>query len=138
MHIVFGQNDTNEAFHMHFDIRNDFVSRWGMLDNVTQERVGSPEDGTTIDFDEPFLLRFAKIIVLYLLLIVTQNNDRIECDEDGWTLKVNDESKTDSFLHIMSPTLINYVKIRGHSISISYVGFGGAGENNPSTHQIFN
>ena len=64
MHIVFGQNDTNEAFHMHFDIRNDVVSRWGMLDNVTQERVGSPKDGTTIDFDEPFLLRFANIIVL--------------------------------------------------------------------------
>ena len=60
---------------------------------------------------------------------VSQNICRIECDEDGWTLKVNDEPKTDSFLHIMSPSLINYVKIRGHSISISYVGFGGAGEN---------
>ena len=66
MHIVFGQNDTNEAFHMHFDIRNDFVSRWGMVDNVTQEQVGSPGDGTTIDFDEPFLLRFAKITVLLI------------------------------------------------------------------------
>ena len=40
---------------------------------------------------------------------------------------MNDEPKTDSFLHLMSPTLINHVKIRGHAISISYVGFGGAG-----------
>ena len=60
-------------------------------------------------------------------LDISQNIDRIECDEDGWTLKVNDEPKTDSFLHLMSPTLINHVKIRGHAISISYVGFGGAG-----------
>ena len=28
------------------------------MDNVTQDRVGAPGDGTTIDFDEPFLLRF--------------------------------------------------------------------------------
>ena len=61
MHIVFGQNETNEAYHLHFDIRNDFVSRWGMVDNVTEETIGAPGDGTTIDFDEPFLLRFIKI-----------------------------------------------------------------------------
>lgn len=55
---MFGQNDTNEAYHLHFDIRNDFVSRWGMVDNVTMDTVGAPGEGTTIDFDEPFLLRY--------------------------------------------------------------------------------
>ena len=70
------------------------------------------------------------------LFDVSHNFDRIECDEDGWTLKVNDEPKTDSFLHVMSPSLINYVKIRGHSISISYVGFGGAGENDTNTSDL--
>ena len=37
-----------------------------MVDNVTQDRVGAPGDGTTIDFDEPFLLRFVFTMFRYI------------------------------------------------------------------------
>ena len=41
----------------------------------------------------------------------SQKNDGDECDEDGWTLRVNNEPKTKSFVLTMSPTLINHVNV---------------------------
>ena len=35
----------------------EMIQRWGVPENITTGLVGEPGDGTTIDLDEPFLLR---------------------------------------------------------------------------------
>ena len=56
----------DEAFHASFDIKNKFVQRWGVLDNVTEEILGSPGEGTSIDYDEPFIIRFVFHFYMFL------------------------------------------------------------------------
>ena len=51
---------------------------------------------------------------------------RVECDEDGWVLQVNDEPKYPTFFHQFSPTLIKSLRVTG-KIEVSYVGFGEKG-----------
>ena len=48
------------------------------------------------------------------------------CDEDGWLLTVNDEPPYQTYFHIISPSQILNVKVKGDS-EISYVGFGPKG-----------
>ena len=64
---------------------------------------GRPGEGTSVDFNEPFVIRF-------------------ECDEDGWMLKVNDEIY-ETYFHLFSKDLIQTVELLGQA-EISYVGFG--------------
>ena len=35
----------------------EFIQRWAVPENITSGLVGEPGEGTTIDVDEPFLLR---------------------------------------------------------------------------------
>lgn len=51
----------------------------------------------------------------------------IECDEDGWTLQVNDEPKYETFMHLFSQSLIDSLTIRG-KVDVSYLGFGPKGK----------
>ena len=51
------------------------------------------------------------------------NNPRLQCDEDGWLLQVNNEPPYQTFFHQFSPALLKNLKITG-KIEISYVGFG--------------
>ena len=44
--------------------------RWGVVDNVTQELQGEPGEGTTVDFEEPFVI---KLVVHDELIKSTQN-----------------------------------------------------------------
>ena len=44
----------DEAFH--FPVQ-EFIQRWAVPENITSGLVGEPGEGTTIDVDEPFLLR---------------------------------------------------------------------------------
>jgi hypothetical protein len=53
--IITGPNDT-EALHIKIGVVEDVVWRWAVLTNVSVENVGSDGDGTTIDFDEPFII----------------------------------------------------------------------------------
>ena len=39
------------------DVKNEVVQRWAVFQNITQEVFGYPGDGSSIDFDEPFVLR---------------------------------------------------------------------------------
>ena len=84
------------------------ISRWGVFENVTQETQGFAGEGTSIDHDEPFVIRF-------------------ECDQDGWMLKVNDEPKYQTFFHLFSSDQIRSVRLEGQA-DINYVGFGERGE----------
>lgn len=56
--VVFETGTTNEAFHMKIDLANDVIQRWNIFNNFTSEIQGKPFEGTTIDRDEPFMLRY--------------------------------------------------------------------------------
>ena len=53
--IITGPNNT-EALHVKIGVIEDVVWRWGVLTDVPQNNVGEAGDGTTIDFDEPFMI----------------------------------------------------------------------------------
>ena len=53
--VLIGPNDT-EALHVKLGVVEDVVWRWAVLTNVTVDNVGNVGDGTTIDFDEPFMI----------------------------------------------------------------------------------
>lgn len=61
--VVFrGPPDTGqEAFHLAIDVDREFIQRWGVTGNLTTAMTGSPGDGTTVDRDEPFVLRWAEV-----------------------------------------------------------------------------
>ena len=56
--IIFQGNGTDEAYHVQINHELEFVQRWGVVNNVSQGTTGEAGDGTTIDIDEPFILRF--------------------------------------------------------------------------------
>ena len=49
---------SDEAFHALLDLDRDVVQRWAFVDNATQEFQGEPFEGTTIDREEPFMIRW--------------------------------------------------------------------------------
>ena len=106
--MIYQAEGLDESFHILIDIKRDMISRWGVFENVTQETQGFAGDGTSIDHDEPFVIRF-------------------ECDQDGWMLKVNDEPKYQTFFHLFSSDQIRSVRLEGQA-DINYVGFGERGE----------
>jgi hypothetical protein len=55
--IVFAGEGLDEAFHVRVDSDNEVFTRWGGVLNITQGEQGQPGEGTTIDRDEPFVLR---------------------------------------------------------------------------------
>ena len=57
--VVTGPNKT-EALHIKLGILEDVLWRWAVLNDTIGpvENVGEEGDGTTIDFDEPFLLEY--------------------------------------------------------------------------------
>ena len=57
LEVVFQGAGTDEAFHILIDPDKEFVQRWGASMNETKGLAGTPGDGTTIDKDEPFVLR---------------------------------------------------------------------------------
>ena len=73
LEIVFRGAGKREAFHVLVDpgdqmtqsvVDNltifpvqELIQRWAVLEDSSVELVGDPGDGTTIDLDEPFLLR---------------------------------------------------------------------------------
>ena len=52
----------DEAFHLQIDPDNEFLARWAVVTNLTTSVIGKPGDGTTIDRDEPFVLRCINLI----------------------------------------------------------------------------
>ena len=58
MEIIFATEGIDEAFHIMVDIKDEVVQRWAVFNNdETQEILGEPGEGTSIDFDEPFVIR---------------------------------------------------------------------------------
>ena len=65
--IVVTGPDNTEALHIKLGILEDVVWRWAVLNDTIGpiENVGEEGDGTTIDFDEPFLLEYSHNILNY-------------------------------------------------------------------------
>ena len=106
--MIYQGEGQDESFHILIDIERDMISRWGVFQNITQEMQGSPGEGTSIDHEEPFVMRF-------------------ECDQDGWMLKVNEESRYQTFFHLFSSSEIRWVRLEGQA-DVNYVGFGEKGK----------
>ena len=100
---------------------------------------GENDEGTTIDHDEPFVIKyellpldinhtklfsFCPILCFYTSKFIF---DRIECDEDGWLLQVNDEPTYGTFFHLFANSLIQGLIVKGKA-DISYIGFGPKGD----------
>lgn len=47
----------DESFHVLIDLKLDMIQRWGTYDGL-REGAGEPGEGTTIDTDEPFMLKW--------------------------------------------------------------------------------
>ena len=95
LEVVYRTDGLDESFHIAVDIQQDVITRWAVAENITQEVQGKQGEGTSIDFDEPFVMRF-------------------ECDEDGWVLKVNDEVYQ-TYFHLFSSELIQTVELLGQA-----------------------
>ena len=54
---AFLSDGINEAFHLQIDPDNEFLARWAVVANVTTPTIGEPGEGTTIDRNEPFVIR---------------------------------------------------------------------------------
>jgi hypothetical protein len=109
LEITFKGEETTEAFHVVVDPAQNFIQRWAMPDEERVGLAGEPGDGTTIDMDEPFLLR-------------------IRCDADGWMVKPNKEVDAyPHFFHVFPVTDILNVVVDG-DLEIGYIGFGDIGE----------
>ena len=52
------ENEDYVAFHILFDVENDHVRRWGVDNGTKKQEQGEPEEGTTIDYDEPFVATY--------------------------------------------------------------------------------
>ena len=101
---VFKTNDDDEAFHVQVALGNNTVYRYALKNGTYSEIFGKNNDDTTIDLEEPFILRIA-------------------CDGDGWVAKVNDEKSFLHFLHFIPFDKITTLEITG-DIDVSFVGIG--------------
>ena len=79
---------------------------------------GDPGDGTSIDLDEPFLLRCNHNSNSGVI-----QDSRVGCDDDGWMVQPNKEQGYPHFFHIFSHTEITSVLIKG-DLDVRYIGFG--------------
>ena len=55
--IFLGAESPKEAFHVLVDPAQELIQRWAVPEETPTDIAGEPGDGTTIDLDEPFLLR---------------------------------------------------------------------------------
>ena len=75
MEIAFlGLESPKEAFHVLVDPVQEFIQRWTVTEENPVDVAGEPGDGTTIDLDEPFLLRLEKLSIFGFFL-----QDRLRC-----------------------------------------------------------
>ena len=124
--IIKGPNNT-EALHVKIVVEEEVVFRWAMLvDEVPMVLSGQEGEGTTIDYDEPFVIRYEQPISTYLILIIDSCLS-LRCDEDGWELVVNTEQPYPHFLHVIDHTQLVQVDILG-DVSVSYAGVVEAGK----------
>ena len=84
MEIIFATEGIDEAFHVMVDIKNEVVQRWAVFENETQEILGEPGEGTSIDFDEPFVIRCIALSKMISHMMTILNKGLSVMQMDGY------------------------------------------------------
>jgi len=92
------------GFHVLIDPGQETLFRWAVNQGEQSVVHGFANEGTTIDYDEPFIIT-------------------VRCDEDGWSLQSNDDEPYPHFLHIIPVNNITRLEVKGN-LEVSFVGFG--------------
>lgn len=66
MKVIFAADGIDEALHVEFDVKAEVVRRWSVYENVTGEIFGAAGDGTSIDLEEPFVIRLVKRLNVFV------------------------------------------------------------------------
>ena len=101
------ENTVTEGIHININLKKNMIERYSVINETKSEVAGATGDGTSIDFDEPFILN-------------------LSCDQDGWNLQVNTELPYDSVLHAVPLENLTLIKVTG-DIVINFIGIGGKG-----------
>ena len=64
--VIFAADGIDEALHVEFDVKAEVVRRWSVYENVTGEIFGAAGDGTSIDLEEPFVIRLVKRLNVFV------------------------------------------------------------------------
>ena len=51
-------------------MQREGVRRWSVFENITQEIFGADGDGTSIDLEEPFVIRFKLTFIFFYFLFL--------------------------------------------------------------------
>lgn len=94
----------NEGIHINLNIPKKVIERFSIMNGTPTLKLGEPFEGTTIDFEEPFMIN-------------------LSCDADGWMVQVNTEKPYPHFLHATPHANLSTVVVRG-DLNIFYIGFG--------------
>ena len=107
--ILIADNEGNSGIHINIDLKKKMVARYSILNGTMSEIGGAAGDGTSIDFEEPFVLN-------------------LSCDEDGWNLQINSELTYNSVLHVVPLENLTMIRVTG-DIIINFIGIGSTGFN---------
>lgn len=105
--MLIADNAGNKGISINIDLKNQMIERYSELNGTKSEIGGAIGDGTSIDFEEPFILN-------------------LSCDEDGWNLQINSELSYDSVLHVVPLENLTMIKVTG-DIIIHFMGIGSKG-----------
>ena len=63
--MIFATEGLDEAFHVEIDVKKEAVYRWSILGNVTQDVFGTEGEGTSVDLEEPFVIRCRFLLLFF-------------------------------------------------------------------------
>ena len=101
------ENTVTEGLHININLKQHMIERYSVINGTKSDVAGAIGDGTSIDFDEPFILN-------------------LNCDQDGWNLQVNTELPYDTVLHTVPLENLSLIKVTG-DIIVNFIGIGGQG-----------
>ena len=108
--LFIASNMSNEGIHINLNLGKKVIERYSVTNGTKSNIDGKPGEGTSIDYDEPFVLN-------------------LSCDQDGWILRINNEQSYQTILHAVPPDNLTMIWITG-DIVINYMGIGDKGKTN--------
>ena len=109
--LLVASNMSNEGIHINLNLKNQVIERYSVTNGTKSSIDGMPGDGTSIDYDEPFVLN-------------------LSCDQDGWILQINNEPSYLTVLHDVPVDNLTEIRVTG-DIVVNYIGIGDKGKQYP-------
>lgn len=106
--LLVASNMSNEGIHINLNLKNKVIERYSVVNGTKSSIDGLPGDGTSIDYDEPFVLN-------------------LSCDQDGWILQINNEPSYLTVLHAVPVDNLTEIRVTG-DIVVNYIGIGDKGK----------